>query len=153
MLRTPGQPIDLSQIEQPEFQQLIDQMVLTMRKAEGVGLAAPQIGQSIRLAVIDKAVDPKLTEDVVLINPAWQAKGAQQERGEEGCLSIPKVFGEKMRFTAVTVTAFDRFGKKFTLTAEHLFARVIQHEVDHLNGVLFIDQVERITRGQELLPS
>lgn len=152
MLRTPGQPMSLDQLDQPEMQQRIDDMLLTMRKAEGIGLAAPQIGQSLRLAVIDRAVDDVLTDDLVMMNPTWQPIGANQENGEEGCLSIPKVFGMVSRHFAIRLTYFDRHGQQQSLDARGLLARVIQHECDHLNGVLFIDHATSYTKGQELLP-
>ena len=151
MLRTPGQEVDLATISTSETQQLIDDMLVTMRQAEGIGLAAPQIGRSIRLAVIDHATEPTLRDDLVLINPRIVQPSVDVELGEEGCLSIPKVFGMIERSLRIRVQAFDRRGLPFQLDAHDLLARVIQHEVNHLDGILFIDHATKIVKGKDLL--
>lgn len=113
---------------------LLTRMEMTMRKADGVGLAAPQVGFNIRVAIVD--VGDGLIE---LINPVIiSAEGNQC--GEEGCLSLPGLTGEVARFNIVTVKATDRKGKLFSITAEGLKARAIQHEIDHLDGILFKDK-------------
>ncbi len=152
MLRTSTAPVDLNLTDRQDFQLLIDAMIATMRRAEGIGLAAPQIGQSTRIAVISEAVDRQLNQPLVLVNPHLTNPSPQQLTEEEGCLSIPDVFGLVSRPAEITVLAFDRRGAKFTLPVAGLLARVIQHEIDHLNGVLFIDHATSYTRGQELLP-
>lgn len=152
LLRQVAVPIELSQVTTPEFQQLIETMVVTMYKANGIGLAAPQIGQSIRLAVIAPEVDPALHEPLVLINPVITDPSGEQESYEEGCLSVPKVFGTVARSRHLTLQAFDRQGQPYRLAASELLARVIQHEVDHLNGRLFLDRTTGITSGQKYLP-
>lgn len=151
MLRRPTDVVDLQTVSQPEFQQWIDDMIVTMRQANGVGLAAPQVGKSLRLTVIAAEADAQLTAPLVLINPKITLVSPEQESGEEGCLSIVGVFGLVARAQTVTVRAFDRQGELFTLTANGLLARVIQHEVDHLDGVLFIDRATEITQGKRLL--
>jgi peptide deformylase len=151
-LRVVADPVDLAGVDEQKFQQLIDDMLITMRQANGIGLAATQIGERCRLAVIDRSADPSLTDDLILINPQRSDPSIEQEMGEEGCLSIPKVFGMVERPTSITLRAFDRRGRPYRLNASGLLARVIQHETDHLDGILFIDHHPQITKGQKLLP-
>jgi peptide deformylase len=132
-----------------ELQQLIDDMIETMREAPGVGLAAPQIGKSIRLAVIETL--PELDEDgqeiegsrelYTIINPEITRRSRKMVDGIEGCLSIPGYVGEVERHEEVHVQALDRNGKPFKLKVNGWTARIFQHEIDHLNGVLYIDQL------------
>ena len=150
MLVTSAAAVDLRQLEHRDLQQLIDDMAKTMKQADGIGLAAPQIGQSIRLALIEGSLQGA-REPVVLVNPSYTVIGSASEDGEEGCLSIPKVFGIVPRAVMISVKAFDRHGQPIAFQAQDLFARVIQHETDHLNGVLFITRTNRFTKGGELL--
>ncbi len=152
VLTAPAQDVDVATLSDAAFQQLIDDMVVTMRQAKGIGLAAPQVGRKIRLAVISDEVDGQLLQPLVLINPRLTKLSPEQESGEEGCLSIPGVYGQVRRSRHLTLQAFDRHGRFYTLNASHLLARVIQHEADHLAGVLFIDRAEAITAGRERLP-
>ncbi|MBO6304043.1 MAG: peptide deformylase [Selenomonadaceae bacterium] len=118
---------------------LLDDMAETMRKADGVGIAAPQIGKAIRAVVIDAG--DGLHE---LINPEITFKeGTVKET--EGCLSVPNYYGEVQRFARVKVKFLNRWGKQKHLTAEGLLSRCIQHELDHLNGQMFIDIAENLT--------
>lgn len=123
---------------------LLDDMAETMYKAEGVGLAAPQVGVSKRLFVVDVGDEHGLLE---FINPEIIAREGEQ-LGPEGCLSIPGISGEVRRAKKVKVRALNREGKPFELDAEDYLARAIQHELDHLNGVLFIDLAEKIYTQQ-----
>lgn len=123
----------------PEIQKLIPEMIETMVKSDGVGLAAPQIGQSIRLVVIRHR-----DSDLVIFNPEILKKSLLKEWGEEGCLSVPFTFGQVKRHKNVTLQYIDQNGKTTKIVARGLLARVIQHEVDHLNGVLFIDKAKKI---------
>lgn len=152
VLRRMSQPVDLATVSAKEFQSLIDQMVVTMYKANGIGLAAPQIGQNIRLAVIAHEIDPQLTETLVMINPVIEHPSSEQESYEEGCLSVPKVFGVVSRSIQLQLQAIDRSGRPFRLNASGLLARAIQHEIDHLNGRLIVDRMTAITHGQKYLP-
>lgn len=152
LLRRVAAPISLPDISTELFQQRLDDMVLTMYKSQGIGLAAPQIGLSLRLAVIAPEVDPALTKPLMLINPVIEAPSAEQDSHEEGCLSVPKVFGSVRRATQLKLKALDRDGQPYQLQAEGLLARVIQHEVDHLNGRLFLDRADAITSGHKFLP-
>lgn len=120
-----------------EIQALIPEMVETMVKKDGIGLAAPQIGQSIRLIAIRYK-----DNDLVMINPIIIKKSLLKEWDEEGCLSVPKIFGLVKRCKKVTVKYLDADGKPQKLSGEGLLARVIQHEIDHLDGILFIDKAK-----------
>lgn len=132
-----------------ELQQLIDDMIETMREAPGVGLAAPQIGQAIKLTVIETL--PEVDEDgheiedsrelYVITNPEIVWTSRKMVKGIEGCLSIPGYLGEVERYESIRVRALDRHGKKIKLRLNGWTARIFQHEIDHLNGVLYIDRL------------
>lgn len=134
------------------FQTLADDMIETMRQAPGVGLAAPQVGESIRLIVIeygdeeDEDVPPKL---YVIANPVITRSSEETVIGFEGCLSIPGIQGEVKRFTAVTVKGLNRHGHPMTVKAKGWLARIFQHEIDHLDGVLFVDRAERVWQTEQ----
>ena len=117
---------------------LLDDMLETMRDAPGIGLAANQIGVPLQVAVIE--LEEKITE---LINPQI-VKASGEIVDWEGCLSIPGFVAEVTRSAKVTVKAKDRHGKEFRVKAQELFARALQHEIDHLNGVLYIDYLESL---------
>ncbi len=119
-------------------QRLIDDMVETMRAASGVGLAAPQVGVPLRLAVIEVPGE----EVIVLINPEFVKKYGER-LVEEACLSIPGYQGELKRSIWVKIKAQDRSGKVVRIKGEGLLAQAIEHELDHLNGVLYIDRIEQ----------
>lgn len=130
-----------------DLQQLIDDMIETMREAPGVGLAAPQIGQSMRLTVIETL--PELDEEgneieesrelFVIANPEIVWRSRKMVEGIEGCLSIPGYVGEVERHEEIRVRAQDRHGRNIKIKAKGWTARIFQHEIDHLNGVLYID--------------
>lgn len=130
-----------------ELQRLIDDMAETMYAAPGLGLAAPQVGMLHRLIVFDVAHRDGGARDLkVIINPCiTQAEGVITH--EEGCLSVADFTAEVRRHSRVTVKGLDREGKPVSLTGEGLLAVVLQHEVDHLDGVLFIDHISRLKRG------
>lgn len=117
---------------------LLDDMVETMRDAPGIGLAANQVGVGLQVAVIE--LEEKVTE---LINPQI-VRTSGEIIDWEGCLSIPGFVAEVKRHAKVTVKARDRYGKEFRVKGEELFARALQHEIDHLNGVLYIDHLESL---------
>ncbi|MFR9708523.1 peptide deformylase [Paenibacillus sp. MB22_1] len=124
----------------PNIQKLLTDMADTMYDAEGVGLAAPQIGILKRVIVIDVGDEHGLIE---LINPEIVSKEGEQF-GPEGCLSIPGYRGDVRRAMTVTVKGLDRNGNEVTYTGSELLARAFQHEIDHLNGVLYTDIAERV---------
>jgi peptide deformylase len=116
-----------------ELRRLMDDMFETMYAAKGIGLAAPQVGRRERIAVVDVNDNP-----FVIINPLIVDSGGAA-RAEEGCLSIPEIYGDVERATHVVVRAVDRDGKEFEIAGTDLLARCLQHEIDHLHGKLFID--------------
>ncbi len=134
------------------LQTLIDDMVETMRVAPGVGLAAPQVGISERLIVVeygddeDETVPKKL---FAVINPEIVQASEEKVEGIEACLSIPQLAGEVERHEKITVKGLNRHGKPVKIKAEGWLARIFQHEIDHLEGVLFTDQATRVWRPKE----
>lgn len=142
-----GDPV-LKQVCQPVdkfdnvLRRLLDDMAETMYNKNGIGLAAPQIGKAIRVVVIDADDKRGLIE---MINPVIIRKEGTVV-DSEGCLSLPNIFGDVQRYSKVTVEYFNRRGKKQKLTGTDLLARCIQHELDHLDGVLFIDKAKSIRK-------
>jgi peptide deformylase len=136
----------VSQIDKP-IQRLIDDMIETMKAAPGVGLAAPQIGVPLRLAVID--VDDAIT---VIINPEIIKRMGEVEL-DEGCLSVPGFWGRLNRADRVSVKALDRNGKELRIRdADGLFAQALQHEIDHLDGYLYVDRMDTLEKLQRSEP-
>ena len=124
---------------------LIADMFETMYDAPGVGLAAPQVGVSLRLAVMDCAREEGVKEQLVLINPEISELEDKQEM-EEGCLSIPEMKDKVNRFNRLKLSALDAEGKPYELHAEGLLAQAIQHEIDHLDGKLYVDYLSPLKR-------
>lgn len=135
-----------------DLQKLIDDMVETMREAPGVGLAAPQIAVSERLVVVefgdeeDETVEPKL---YVVVNPEIVKNSDKKVNGVEGCLSIPNIVGDVDRFESIVVKGQNRNGKPIKIKASGWLARIFQHEIDHLEGVLFTDLANQVWQPQE----
>lgn len=144
VLRTPAAPVKSAPA--PYLEALARDLIDTMHAKDGIGIAAPQIGISEQVIIIN-AEDGEL----VLLNPQIKKHSVRKEDGEEGCLSIPGVFGIVSRFRSVTVTAQKLNGTPVTIEGEGLMARVLQHEIDHINGILFIDRAKRITKGADRL--
>ena len=147
ILRHKTHPLTVKEIQSPEIQRLIDNMIETMREYEGVGLAAPQVHELKRLTVIEMAENPKYPQKgeiplTILINPVITPLTKEKELGWEGCLSIPDLRGKVPRYTKIQVHAFDRHGKELNFKADGFFSVVIQHETDHLDGILFLDRME-----------
>ena len=129
-----------------DVDRLLDDMAQTMRDANGVGLAAPQVGKNIRVLVIDIPLpEENKSEFYELINPEIVSSRGFQT-GEEGCLSLPGFFANIRRKEHVRVSALDREGKRFTIDADGMLSRVLQHEIDHLDGILFFDRLRRLKR-------
>ena len=141
VLRRRACPLEPDEIGTPRIQQLIDDMFETMRDSEGIGLAGPQVYESIRLFVAGVDDEERMMPPVVMINPEVTPVGSDVEEDWEGCLSIPDIRGRVSRATDIKVRALDRHGKPISMTADGFPARVIQHEVDHLDGVLFFDRM------------
>jgi peptide deformylase len=139
-----------------DLQTLIDDMVETMREAPGVGLAAPQIGLSERIIVIEyyERQEDEDKEDVpkkvwAVLNPEIVKSSTETVVGVEGCLSIPGLVGEVERHAAIQVKGLNRHGKPMKIKAEGWLARIFQHEIDHVNGILFTDRATRVWKPQE----
>jgi peptide deformylase len=157
VLRRPARAIDGGEVKSARVQQLIDDMLETMEEYQGVGLAAPQVHEGIRLFVAGFARPrPRDGEDLdeagsvplmTLINPELAPVGGDLDEDWEGCLSIPDIRGKVPRARHIVVRALDRRGKRVEMPASGFTARVIQHETDHLNGILFFD---RMTSFQSL---
>lgn len=142
----------------PALQTLIDDMIETMRDAPGVGLAAPQVAVSQRLAVIEYAEPlpddaPPAPKLYVIINPEITAHSAEMVNGAEGCLSIPGYYGDVLRHHSITVKALNRKGKPVKIKVHGWLARIFQHEIDHLDGVLFIDKASQVWKASEPPPN
>ena len=145
VLRAKARPIEKGELKSPGLQQLIDDMVDTMFEYSGVGLAAPQVHEGVRLFVAMLDADGRGEGDAtVFINPEITPAGDAVVDGWEGCLSIPDMRGRVPRAQQVTVSALDRDGKRFEIDLEGFPARVVQHETDHLDGVLFIDRMRSL---------
>ena len=143
VLRERARPLDKSDIRSAAFQKLIDDMIDTMHEYHGVGLAAPQVHEGLRMfvALLDEDPDAK-SEAAVIINPEIVPNGSTIEEGWEGCLSIPDIRGMVPRYTEIRLTALDRAGRTIELPLKNFPARVAQHETDHLDGVLFFDRMK-----------
>jgi peptide deformylase len=139
----------------PELQRLADDMVETLRAAPGLGLAAPQVSVSQRLFVaeIEKSEEqPGSGRLYIVFNPEYVWKSEELEDGTEGCLSIPGWAGEVTRHHKVVIKGLDRHGKRIRIEVEGLLARVFQHEIDHLDGVLFTDRISDPEKIWEIKP-
>jgi peptide deformylase len=138
----------------PALQKLMDDMVETMRESQGVGLAAPQVGILQRIIVVEVKRDeqhPDIQEGFYqLVNPEFTGVSQELEEGREGCLSIPGFVGDLDRAVAVEVKGLDRQGKPVKIRAYGYLARVLQHELDHLNGILYLDRLKSPDKLHEL---
>ena len=149
----------------PDIETLIDDMIETIREAHGVGLAAPQVGVGVQVIVVeyaegsedtaadedaDAAVEPEPRPKKLyaIVNPEISRHSKETELGNEGCLSIPDYMGEVERYSTATIKGLDRHGKSFKLKTKGWMARIFQHEIDHINGVLFIDRTEKIWKPE-----
>ena len=153
VVREIARPVE--QLGSPYVQRLIDDMIETMHEHDGVGLAAPQVHVSLRLAVIEVPSSDEQAEDgvplTVLVNPIVTPVGDERSEGWEGCLSIPELRGMVPRFARIRLEALDREGRAYVAEASGFFARVIQHECDHLDGTVYLDRMEDL-RSLAFLP-
>jgi peptide deformylase len=150
--------IKVSSFDDKKLQQLIEDMIETLGQANGVGLAAPQVAQSLRLIIV--RLPDETQEDreeygehagvtYIVANPKIIKTSREIVSGVEGCLSLPGLLGDVDRYEMVVVTGQDRHGKEFRIKAEGWLARVFQHEIDHLDGRLFIDITDKIWRADD----
>ncbi len=145
VLRKTAEPVDLTQIESKTMQDVIERMSASLSgEHDGVAIAAPQIGVSMRIFVMSKKVSKKLEQDVVFINPEIIRILKIKEELSEGCLSVRWKYGLVKRATSCTVRAYNERGHEFVMSGRGLIAQIFQHEIDHLNGVLFIDKARNI---------
>lgn len=128
----------------PELDRLVESMFETMYDAQGIGLAAPQVGVSRRVIVVDVGEPDHVP--FAMLNPVIVESSEERERGEEGCLSIPGITGVVDRPLRVVVEGLDRAGKPLRIEADGMLARCLQHEIDHLEGVLFVDHLSALKR-------
>jgi len=146
VLRARAREIERAELKQPVMQKLIDDMIDTMHEYHGVGLAAPQVHEALRIfvaAITPEDEEPLRPDDepMVFINPVITPVGIELVEDWEGCLSIPDIRGRVPRARAIRVSAMDRFGARVDISSHDFPARVIQHETDHLDGVLFFDRM------------
>ena len=142
-LRTKAVPVDAARLADPAFQRLFDDMFETMYAAPGIGLAASQVDVHQRFMVID--VSEEKDRPMVFVNPEIVSRDGEQVY-QEGCLSVPGIYADVTRSDVITVDALDRHGVPFTLEADGVLAVCIQHEMDHLDGKLFVDYLSPLKR-------
>lgn len=142
ILRKKAAPVE--NLKNPEIQKLIAYMITTMKEAKGIGLAASQVGVSLRIFTVN--IEDKI---YVFINPEIKDISAEKIPFEEGCLSVKETWGPVIRPKKLTIKALDENGKQIKIRAKGLLARVTQHEMDHLNGILFIDRAEKLYKVKE----
>jgi peptide deformylase len=150
ILRKIAMPVTLDEISTDAFQAFIDDLVETMRIKDGVGLAAPQVSQLKQVVVIESHFNPRYTEApeiplIVLINPLFTYLSPEMAEGWEGCLSVDNLRGKVKRHRKVAVKALDRSGEKIEIETDTFLAVILQHEIDHLHGRLFVDQISDVT--------
>ncbi|MFH1712120.1 MAG: peptide deformylase [Patescibacteria group bacterium] len=138
-LREKSRLVSDEEIKSKEIQTLIDDMFETMKKANGVGLAAPQVDQRLQIIIVETKEGPQ-----AFINPKIVSRSRHMTIGEEGCLSIPGYYGMVQRHTKVKVRAKNRQGEVVSMICDELPAVIFQHEIDHLDGILFIDRAESL---------
>lgn len=133
-----------------EMQKFIKDMIETMYVKDGVGLAAVQVGRPIQIFTLIKTFNTlNPNEDLCLFNPRWEKLSLLKTADEEGCLSVPRVYGKIKRYKKIKVTGLNKKGEKVEFVAEDFFARIIQHEVDHLNGRLYIEKATGLHRVEK----
>ena len=146
VLRMKAEPLPVEKIRSADVQRLIDDMVETMHEYDGAGLAGNQVHELVQVAVIEVEANPRYPDAPVIpltivINPMVTPLSEEIEDGWEGCLSVPDMRGMVPRYTAVRLDCYDREANRVSLLAKDFFARVIQHETDHLNGIVYIDRM------------
>ncbi len=142
VLRKKSQPLNLEEPLTSEQTNFCQDLILTMKEKDGVGLAAPQVGKNIRIIVV--TLD---NEIICMVNPQITKKSWARHWGEEGCLSVPDQFGEVERHKKINCIYFTPEGKKKQIKVQDFPARIIQHEIDHLDGILFIDKARNLKKS------
>jgi peptide deformylase len=147
VLRQRARKVEAAEIKSPAFQKLVDDMIETMREYDGIGLAAPQVHEGVRLAIVgieDGRGEDRSIRILPVVNPEITPLGKDTAEDWEVCLSLPKLRGRVTRPSRIQLKAFDRRGNKMEVDLEGYPARVAQHEIDHLDGVLFIDRMKSL---------
>ena len=147
LLRERSREVTREELASPQMQQLIDDLIDTMRAANGAGIAAPQVGELVRITTIEVNQNPRYPYKpniplTILINPALSPIGSTRFENYEGCLSVPDLRGIVYRYVELRVQAWDRFGEPIDKVVRGVTAGTFQHECDHLDGMLFVDRVE-----------
>ncbi len=144
-LRLTSEPVDVAEIGTSKFNSFLEKLYKTMLDDDGIGIAAPQVGVSKRICITSDAGE----KPQILINPevAWSSKDTISY--QEGCLSVPNVFGPVTRPKAIHVKALNEKGEKVKIKAKGWFSRVTQHEIDHLDGILFIDKADYLEKNEQ----
>jgi len=150
VLRQRAAPVSAAALRTAEVQRFIDDMIETMREYDGAGLAANQVHTLRQIAVIEVQENPRYPDApaiplMVVVNPVVSPLTEETEDGWEGCLSVPDMRGVVPRYTAVRLQCLDRHGEAVDLVAKDFFARVIQHETDHLNGIVYLDRMRDLS--------
>ena len=150
VLRQVARPVPPELIRSAGFQRFVDDMIETMHEYDGAGLAANQVHELLQVAVIEVAGNPRYPDAphvplTVLVNPTVSPLTDEMEEGWEGCLSVPDMRGRVSRYTAVRLEGYDRDAQRIDVVAKDFFARVIQHEIDHLNGIVYVDRMRDLT--------
>src|SRR6266566_2210193 len=146
VLRQRAEPVDPGAVRSPEIQRLIDDMIDTMREYDGAGLAANQVHTPRQIAVIEVLGNPRYPDApavplMIVVNPVITPLTEEMEEGWEGCLSVPDMRGMVPRYTSVRLQCLDREGQKIEGELKEFFARVVQHETDHLHGMIYLDRM------------
>ncbi len=144
LLHQVSKNLTAEEINSKETKEFVGNLIDTMYAKDGVGIASVQVGNPIQLCVIAKDFTPEKSSDLILINPNFTKASILREWGEEGCLSVPNIYGSVRRFKKIKVSALNMSGKKIEFIATDFFARIIQHEIDHLNGILFIEKAKKL---------
>ncbi|MBI3893857.1 MAG: peptide deformylase [Candidatus Wallbacteria bacterium] len=147
ILRRTTPEMKKSELLRESVQRFIDDLIETMREYDGVGLAATQVHQLYRIAVIEVVANPRYPQApsvplTILVNPCLTPIGTERAKDWEGCLSVPEMRGVVSRWTKIHVEAMDRKGNPLSLDASGFFARAVQHETDHLDGIVYVDRME-----------
>jgi peptide deformylase len=150
VLRQTAQPVPAEVLRTTEFQRFIDDMIETMREYDGAGLAANQVHTPVQVAVIEVLGNPRYPDApeiplMVVVNPVVTPLTDEVEDGWEGCLSVPDMRGMVPRHTAVRLACLDREGRALDVVAKDFFARVVQHETDHLSGIVYLDRMRDLS--------
>ncbi len=144
------QDVDVVKITSREMQKFFKDMIETMYVKDGVGLAANQVGVDAQIFTLVKNYNQlNQREDLVMINPSWEKVSNHQEWDEEGCLSIPGLYGKIKRYTHIRVKGYTKKGEHIEFEAKDFFARIIQHECDHLNGHLYVEKAKDFHREEK----